>query len=91
MPVGDPQTISLTQHMAGQGRPVAGMTEKYGLKPIPFADLVGWPFADYVFGCDWDVMSDVTKLHRFGFHDVVDSEEMFVRLLTRFRAERIVP
>jgi len=43
------------------------------------------------FGCDWDVMSDVTKSRRFGFHDVVDSEEMFVRLMRRFRAERIVP
>jgi hypothetical protein len=33
----------------------------------------------------------VTKSRRFGFHDVVDSEEMFVRLLGRFRHERIVP
>jgi len=47
--------------------------------------------ADYVFGCDWDVMSDVTKSRRFGFHDVVDSEEMFVSLMRKFRAERIVP
>ena len=36
-------------------------------------------------------MTDVTKVHRFGFHDVVDTEEMFVRLLRRFREERIVP
>ena len=56
------------------------------LKPYAYDQLVAWPFADYVFGCDWDVMSDVTKSRRFGFHDVVDSEEMFVRLLRRFRA-----
>jgi hypothetical protein len=36
-------------------------------------------------------MTSTTKARQFGFHDVVDSEEMFVRLLTRFRAERIVP
>ena len=36
-------------------------------------------------------MSNVTKSRLHGFHDVVDSEEMFVRLLTRFREERIVP
>jgi hypothetical protein len=42
-------------------------------------------------GRDWDVMSSVTKSRQHGFHDVVDSEEMFVRLLARFRAERIVP
>ena len=91
MPVGDTQTISLAQHMPDKADLWRSMTEKYRLKPIPYADLVGWPFADYVFGCDWDVMTDVTKVHRFGFHDVVDTEEMFVRLLTRFREERVVP
>jgi nucleoside-diphosphate-sugar epimerase len=91
MPVGEPQTISLTQHMGSMGGLWRAMTEKYGLKPFDYAQLVAWPFADYVFGCDWDVMSDVTKSRRFGFHDVVDSEEMFTRLLRRFRAERIVP
>lgn len=91
MPVGDVQTISLTAHMADKAPLWRAMTEKYGLQPYPYEQLVAWPFADYVFGCDWDVMSDVTKSRRFGFHAVVDSEEMFVRLLSRFRAERIVP
>jgi nucleoside-diphosphate-sugar epimerase len=91
MPAGDPELISLTQHMADKERLWRAMTVKYALKPYAYNQLVAWPFADYVFGCDWDVMSDVTKSRRFGFHDVVDSEEMFVRLLRRFRAERIVP
>jgi hypothetical protein len=67
------------------------MTVKYKLKRVPYMDLVAWPFADYVFGADWDVMSDVTKSRLYGFHDVVDSEAMFVRLLSCFREERIVP
>jgi nucleoside-diphosphate-sugar epimerase len=91
MPVGEPQTISLVQHMADKAELWRFMTDKYGLQPFDFAKLVAWPFADYVFGCDWDVMSDVTKSRLFGFHDVVDSEEMFTRLLQRFRRERIVP
>jgi len=91
MPAGEPQTISLTQHMADKGPLWRGMTEKYGLEPLDYERLVAWPFADYVFGCDWDVMSDTTKSRRFGFHKVVDSEEMFCRLLRRFREERIVP
>jgi nucleoside-diphosphate-sugar epimerase len=91
MPVGEPQTISLTRHMGGLGDLWRAMTEKYSLQPFDYRELVAWPFADYVFGCDWDVMSDVTKSRRFGFHAVVDSEEMFCRLLRRFREERIVP
>ena len=65
--------------------------DAYGLQAFKFEDLVAWPFADYVFGCDWDVMSDVTKSRRHGFHEVVDSEAMFERLLKRFRDEKIVP
>ena len=91
MPAGDVQTISLTQYMADKGTLWRAMVEKYGLKPYAYDKLVAWPFADYVFGCDWDVMSDVTKSRLFGFNDVVDSEEMFVRQLRRFRQERIVP
>jgi nucleoside-diphosphate-sugar epimerase len=91
MPAGDVQTISLTAHMVDNAPLWRVMTEKYGLKPYAYDELVAWPFADYVFSCDWDVMSDATKSRRFGFHDVVDSEEMFVRLMREFRAERIVP
>ena len=91
MPAGEVRTTSLTADMAKEAPLWRAMTEKHGLKPHAFDQLVAWPFADYVFGCDWDVMSDVTKSRRFGFHDVVDSEEMFVRLMRQFREERIVP
>ncbi len=91
MPVGEPQTISLTQHMADKGALWQTMTKKYGLQPFDWEQLVGWPFADYVFGSDWDVMTSTTKARQFGFHDVVDTEDMFCRLLRRFRDERVVP
>ena len=91
MAVADPQTMCLTQHMADKRAFWEETTAKHKLKRVPYTDLVAWPFADYVFGADWDVMSDVTKSRLYGFHDVVDSEAMFARLLSRFREERIVP
>ena len=91
MPFGDPQTICLTQQMSEKGPLWEEIAAKYNLNRIRYADLVAWSFADYVFGADWDIMSDVTKSRLDGFHDVVDSEAMFVRLLRRFREERIVP
>jgi nucleoside-diphosphate-sugar epimerase len=91
MPAGDVQTISLVNHMAGQAPLWEKLVARHGLRPIPFADLAAWPFGDYVFGCDWDVMTSTVKARQFGFHDVVDSEEMLVRLLRRLREERIVP
>jgi len=91
MPPAEPQTISLVSHMADKAPLWAQMVKKHALKPYRFEELVAWPFGDYVFGCDWDVMSDVGKSRRHGLHEVVDSEEMFARLLRRFREERIVP
>ena len=67
------------------------MVKKHDLEPYRFNEVVAWPFGDYVFNCNWDVMTNVTKSRLHGFHEVVDSEEMFVRLLRRFREERIVP
>ena len=97
MPAGDVRTKSLTADMADKAPLWRAMTEKHGLQPYAYDDLVAWPFADYVFGCgcgcgcDWDVLSDVTKSRRFGFNAVVDSEAMFVSLMRQFRAEPIVP
>jgi nucleoside-diphosphate-sugar epimerase len=91
MPAGEPRRINLTAEMADKGPLWRSMVEKHGLRPFAFEELVAWPFADYVFGNDRDVMSDVTKARQYGFHEVVDSEQMFVLLMRRFRAERIVP
>jgi hypothetical protein len=36
-------------------------------------------------------MTSTTKARQFGFHAVVDSEQMFIDLLGAFRRERITP
>jgi nucleoside-diphosphate-sugar epimerase len=91
MPAADPQPHALVDFMADKAPLWDAMVRKHGLKPYRFDQVVAWPFGDYVFNCDYDVMTSVTKSRQHGFHAVVDSEEMFERLLARFRAERIVP
>ncbi len=91
MPHAEPQTISLVAQMEDKAPLWEELSAKHGLKPYRFEDIAAWPFGDYVFGSDWDVMTSTTKARQHGFHDVVDTEEMFVRLLKQFRAERIVP
>lgn len=91
MPAGEPKPVSLVETMADKAPLWDELVRRHGLQPYRFDQVVAWPFGDYVFGCDWDVMSSVTKSRLHGFHAVVDSEEMFVRLLRRFREERIVP
>lgn len=91
MPHAGPEPIRLVEFMADKAPLWDAMTKKHGLKPYRFEEVVAWPFGDYVFNCNYDVMTNVTKSRQHGFHEVVDSEEMFVRLLQLFRAERIVP
>ncbi len=86
-----PQTIRLTEFMADKGPLWGTMQEKYGLLAHSYAELAAWPFADYVWGCDWDIMSDTTKIRQAGFHEFEDSEAMIVRMLKQFRVDRIVP
>ena len=91
LPYAPPQTISLTRMMADKQGLWNRIVEKHGLKPYSFSEIAAWEFGDYVFGTDWDVMSDVTKSRQHGFHDVVDSEKMFLRLFQQLRDERILP
>ena len=91
MPAGPVQTIRLTEFMADKAPLWESLQRRHGLQPIGYHDLVAWPFGDYVFGCDWDIMSDTSKIRRAGFHECVDSEEMMLRLLADFRTRKIVP
>ena len=91
MPVADPAPLSLTEFMADKAPLWDAMVAQHGLKPYRFDEIAAWPFGDYVFNTTWDVMTNVTKSRQHGFHAVVDSEDMFLRLLRRFREERIVP
>jgi len=91
MEAGEPSPLNLTEFMADKAPLWDAIVRKHGLKPYRFDEVVAWPFGDYVFNTTWDVMSNLTKSRQHGFHDVVDSEDMFVDLLTRFREERIVP
>ena len=88
---GPPQTIRLTEFMADKAPVWDAIVAKHGLKKIPYGEIAAWPFADYVFGCDWDVMSDTTRVRQAGFHACVDSEAMFYRLFEDFRRDRIIP
>lgn len=91
MPMAEPQPHPLVEFMRDKAPLWDAMVKRHGLRPFRFEEIVAWPFGDYVFNCDWDVMTNVTKSRLHGFHAVVDSLEMFQRLLARFRAERIVP
>jgi len=49
------------------------------------------PCCDLVFGSDYDVMSDTTKIGQHGFLRVEASDIMMIRLLKEFREAAVIP
>lgn len=91
MPWAPPQQIRLSAFMADKAPVWGRLVRDHGLQAMPFSEVGDWAFADWVFATDWDyVMSDVKRL-RAGFTEAVDSEDMFLRLLTEFRRDLVIP
>ena len=88
----EPQRIPLKLFMADKEPLWRRIVAKYGLADVPFSDLVSWGFGDFLLNnFEWDLMTDMTKIRQAGFHEVVDTQEMYLRLFAEFRAARLIP
>ncbi|MNC04634.1 NAD dependent epimerase/dehydratase family protein [compost metagenome] len=85
------QTISLSELMPLQKETWMSMIKKYDLLPTPYEKVAAWPFGDFIFGCEYDVISDTTKAKQFGFHEVVDSEVGLIAVLDELRKQKLIP
>jgi nucleoside-diphosphate-sugar epimerase len=91
MEVGPVQRVDLAQMMATQAPLWQRMVKKHRLQPIPFAQVAHWPFANYIFNMDWDMMSDTLKCRRDGFLEFKETEAMFLEQFDQLRRARVVP
>ena len=89
--VAAPLPMSLDVVMADKGELWRQMTEKYGLEPHSYEEVSSWRFGDFVFAWDYDMFADGSKARRFGFHEFVDTERMFLDILTDLRQRKIIP
>ena len=91
MDLAQPQQINLQQMMADKSSLWKELAQQHGLKDIPYEQLVSWAYGDFVFTPEFDIVSSMTKARRFGFHDVVDSKQMFLSLFDELRENRVIP
>ncbi|TPW27874.1 SDR family oxidoreductase [Martelella alba] len=87
----EPMPISLATMMADKAPLWGAIKAKYGLADVPFDKVAAWGFGDFIFNCDWDVISSTTRIRQAGFASAVDSETMFIRLFDEFRERKIIP
>lgn len=89
--VAPPLPMSLTQVMADKAELWSRMIDRYDLVPTAYSDVSSWEFGDFVFAWDYDVIADASKSRRAGFHEYVQTEEMFLRIFQDLRDRRLIP
>jgi nucleoside-diphosphate-sugar epimerase len=88
--VAPPLPMSLDVVMADKEPLWAAMTQKHQLE-YPYRDVSSWRFGDFVFSWDYDMFADGSKARRFGFHEYIDTEAMFLNIFEGFRRRRVIP
>jgi nucleoside-diphosphate-sugar epimerase len=83
--------MSLGTIMADKAELWTAMVTKHGLQATPYSDVSSWSFADAVFGWNYDFFADGSKARRFGFHEHIDTEDMFMAVFSDLRRRRIIP
>ncbi|WP_454807543.1 SDR family oxidoreductase [Paraburkholderia fungorum] len=89
--VAPPLPMSLDTIMADKASLWTGMAARHGLHPVPYQDVSAWRFADFVFSWDYDMFGDGSKARRFGFHEFVDTEAMFIAIFDDLRSRKLIP
>lgn len=68
-----------------------GIVRRHGLVESRLDDVADWAFADFHWAQGYDVVSSVEKLHAAGFAETIDSSEMLLAHLRRYREARVLP
>lgn len=86
-----PLPMSLEVVMSDKEALWNSMVTKYDLESNSYKDVSSWRFGDFVFSWDYDFFADGSKARRFGFHDFVETEKMFMDIFEDFRQRKIIP
>jgi nucleoside-diphosphate-sugar epimerase len=92
MPAADPVPMPLTVYMADKKPVWEAIVRKHGLQPLPYEQVSSWPFADAILRLmEYDNITSTIKVRRAGFHDCIDTEEMFSKLFNDLRRMQVIP
>jgi len=91
MRLGPRRHINLTRMMSDKAPVWDRIVQRYDLLPHRYEEIVSWPYGDFVFTPEFDIISDTSKCRRYGFHEVADTEQMFFNLWDKYRQAKILP
>ena len=91
MPAGEPRPLRLSDWGHGKESLWQKIVRNHGLQNLRLDEVANWPFGDFVFGQEHDVLSSTVKIHQSGFHETVNSADMLLQMMDRYRALKIIP
>ncbi len=91
LPYADPVGVVLEEHMADKGPLWDALVERHELVPHSYEQIASWGFGDAIFRTEYDNITATIKARQHGFHDCLDSEEMFVAWFEELEARGFLP
>ncbi|HET7409790.1 MAG TPA: SDR family oxidoreductase [Paracoccaceae bacterium] len=95
---GEPEPQSVAEMLAGKAQVWDRIVARHGLRPVRLAALLGQSdqYADFCFARGAKrppapALVSTIKLRKAGFHDCIDTEDMFVQLIGGMQARRLIP
>jgi len=89
--IGPPVSLSFRQMFQDYRALWRQIAEEHALIEADILALSDGAFADFIFGWNYDMFGDGSKLRRAGFQGYRATDEMFCDLFARFRAARVIP
>lgn len=91
MEVAPPLQMPLQTIMADKEPLWQNIQQKHGLENHSYQQVSSWGFGDFVFSWDYDFFSDGGKARRLGFHEYIETEQMFFDLFDKLKDQKIIP
>lgn len=88
---GDVRPVCLETFMRDKEPVWQRVVRRHGLASSRLDDVAAWAYADFVFGLNYDIMSNTTRLRQAGFAEFLDSGVMLLGQLVRYRDAKILP
>jgi nucleoside-diphosphate-sugar epimerase len=89
--IGPPVPLTLARHMADKGPIWRVIAQRHGLVQPDLTKLVGWPFGDFIFHTESDVISDVNKIYEFGFTERMSSAKSLTNAIDSLKRQKVLP
>ncbi len=91
MEVAESVPMPLAVYMADKGPMWEEIVRKHQLRPTAYEQTVRWQFGDFIFGSGFDNVTSTIKARCAGFHDCIDTEDMFGRFFDDLRRQKVIP